>query len=159
MENPRTKAKRARKQRKEKEEERAATGPGHPARPPEIRRPSQKTPEAEPSQPGHPAPGPDIRPVARTSSPSRLCAAHPGRVPCTPSSLRLYILAHLLQVRVSIGLAHICVRALLIHLVTSPRRSRPLRRRSPKQIQDPFLAKNIKTSVRRRMVPLYPYLC
>ena len=39
---------------------------------PEIRRPSQKTPEAEPSQPGHPAPGPDIRPVAsrRTSGPA-----------------------------------------------------------------------------------------
>ena len=172
--------------------------PGHPARPPEIRRPSHKTPEAEPSHPGHPAPrpghparreppdirpssrksgapsqkldpaSPDIRPQrpdirrlgkARTSAPLCLCAAHLGRGPCTPSSLRLYILPLHLRFRVSIGLAHICVRALLIHLDTSPRSSRPLRRRSPKRIQDPFLGKTIKTSSWRRTVPLYPYLC
>ena len=69
---------------------------------------------------------------------------------------RLYILLHLLLVRVSIGLAHICVRALLIHWDTSPRSSRPYRRRSPKRIQDPSLGKNIKASSRRRTVPLYP---
>ena len=86
---------------------------GHPAQLPEIWRPIT---EAGPCQPGHPAPtpghpasreGPDIRPVARTSGPLCLRAAHLGRGPCTPSSLRLYILPHLLLVRVSKGLAHL----------------------------------------------------
>ena len=151
MENPRTKAKRARKQRKEKEEEPAATGyghpdkPGHPARPPKIRRPSQNAPEAEPSQPGHPARGPDIRlfPSRRTSGsqprqpdpacpesnrkaprpartsglPARtsdtcLCAEDGPRAHVSPShlplrGLALYILPHLLLVRVSVDLAHL----------------------------------------------------
>ena len=101
---------------------RKATGPGHPA-PARTSGPSRK--------PGHPAParksgahhrrhpklnqvspdirppGPDIRPVARTSGPLCLCAAHLGRGPCTPSSLRLYILPHLLLVRVRIGSSHL----------------------------------------------------
>ena len=63
--------------------------PGHPARPPEIRRPSQKTPEAEPSQPGHPArrEPPDIRPSSRKSgAPSqKLDPASPDIRPSTNS--------------------------------------------------------------------------
>ena len=105
--------------------------PGHTARGPDIRLfPSRRT---SGPQPGHPDPAypessetghssPDIRPAspdirhlakARTFGPTPghpaapcLRAAHLGRGPCTPSSLRLYILPHLLLVRVSIGLAH-----------------------------------------------------
>ena len=71
---------------------------------------------------------PDVRtPVSdRKSNPDRTpdtACAQPGLWPCislplTPSWLRLYIdHPHLLS-RVSKGLAHFCVRALLIHLVT-----------------------------------------
>ena len=74
--------------------------PGHPARPPEIRRPSQKTLEAEPSQPGHPAPRPghparreppDIRPSSRKSgAPSqKLDPASPDIRPQRPDIRRL----------------------------------------------------------------------
>ena len=121
MENPRTKAKRARKQRKEKEEEIAATGPGHPAQP---GHPDPAYPES--SEAGHSSP--DIRHLtkARTSGPTPghpappcLRAAHLGRGPCTPSSLRLYILLHLLLVRVSVDLAQVRDRASLIHRISS----------------------------------------
>ena len=92
-----------------------APKPEHPARrePPDIRPSSRKS--GAPSQKLDPA-SPDIRPQrqdirrlgkARTSGPLCLRAAHLGRGPCTPSSLRLYILPHLLLVRVSKGLAHL----------------------------------------------------
>jgi hypothetical protein len=92
-----------------------APRPGHPAPPeaPDIWRPIT---EAGSRQPGHPAPAPghpasrespDIRPDARTSGLPCLRAAHLGRGPCTPSSLRLYILPHLLLARVSIVIAHL----------------------------------------------------
>ena len=51
-------------------------------------------------RPGHSTRRPDIRPIC-------LRAAHLGRGPCTPSYIRLYILPHLLLVRVSKGLAHL----------------------------------------------------
>ena len=72
-----------------------------------------------------------------------------GQGPCIPHlplhGPRLYILLHLLLVRVSIGLAHLRDRALLIQVGSTPReRLRPLRRRSL-WIQDVLAEKNIKT--------------
>ena len=79
---------------------------------------------------------------------------HLDRGPCTLLSPRLYILLHLLLVRVSVGLAHLRDRATLIHIRSPPcERLRPLRRRSL-WIQDLLAEKNIKTSSRRRPTTL-----
>ena len=140
--------------------------PGHPAprpvhlarrEPPDIRPSSRKS--GAPSQKLDPA-SPDIRPQrpdirrlgkARTSGPLCLRAAHLGRGPCTPSSLRLYILL-LHHFIVSIGLAHMRDRALLIHIGSTPReRPQPLYGDDPPWIQDLLTEKTpIKTSSRRR---------
>ena len=67
---------------------------------------------------------------------------------------RLYILLHLHHLRISVGLAHLRDRALLIHIGSTPReRPQPLRRRSL-WIQDLLAEKNIKTSSRRRPATL-----
>ena len=87
--------------------------PGNPA-PPNPRATNATTPARTSG-----LPSPDIRRrlKARTSGLPFLCTVK-GRGPCIPSPPRLYIL-HLAQLsRVSKGLAHICVRDLLIHLDT-----------------------------------------
>ena len=126
-------------------------------------------------QPGHPAPSPgnpehanqraeesgnsspDIRPPARTSG-TYLCAENGPRAHVSPShlplrGLTLYILPHLLLVRVSVGLAHWRDRASLIHIGSTPReRLRPLRRRSTLDSR-PLTGRSpcgLKTSSRRR---------
>ena len=83
-----------------------------------------------------------------TGRPVPVCAQCSGPRPMYPLSHlplrgpRLYILLHLLLARVSIGLAHIRDRALLIHIGSTPREIlRPLFG------EDPF---GFKTSLRRR---------
>ena len=136
MENPRTKAKCARERRKKGQHLQAPDirPPG-----PDIRRPGhpgpgrksgatvQKTPVAQPLQPGHPAPrpghpasreGPDIRPPP--GHPAPVCAqcigpeAHVSLSHLPLRGPRLYIPLHLLLVRVSLVIAHLIPRALLI---------------------------------------------
>ena len=136
MENPRTKAKCARKRRKKGQHLQAPDirPPG-----PDIRRPGhpgpgrksgatvQKTPVAQPLQPGHPAPrpghpasreGPDIRPPP--GHPAPVCAqcigpeAHVSLSHLPLRGPRLYILLPLLHLRVSLEIAHLIPRALLI---------------------------------------------
>ena len=108
--------------------------PGHPASSPEIRTPPfQRATRLDPASPDIRPQRPDIQPDARTSAPC-LCAAHLGRVPCTPSPLRLYILPLHLCFRVSVVLAHL-----------KGDRAAPLRRRST-WIQDLLMEKTIKTS-------------
>ena len=87
---------------------------------PDIRCPIIERPEAGPRQPGHPARGPDIRLfVSRRTSgpqpghPAPACAQRTGQGPMYPPShlplrgLALYILPHLLLIRVSVDLAHL----------------------------------------------------
>ena len=146
MENPRTKAKCARKQRKEKEEVPAATATGHPT-PPSRRGPERDGRQAilqRPRRTGHLAPAqksgarhpesrrighssPDTRPPTWTSG-TCLCAENGPRAHVSPSHLplhgiALYILPHLLLVRVSKGLAHL--RQSFAHPYGSPPRERP----------------------------------
>ena len=142
--------------------------PGYPARCPEIRRPSPDSAETvDPARtsgliartsgasrrPEHPARRPAVRP------PLPACNAS-GTCPLYPFAPRLYILHPLPLSGVSLGLAHVCVRALLIHLVTSPRSSGPLRRRSPKRIQDPLLGWTpSRPPLGEERLLVYPYLC
>ena len=100
---PKYKDEGARREEPEKGYRTRTSGPGPDIRPlpqawtsgtsPKIRRPSQKTPEAEPSQPGHPArrEPPDIRPSSRKSgAPSqKLDPASPDIRPQRPDIRRL----------------------------------------------------------------------
>ena len=127
--------------------------PGNPA-------PRTRTYRSYRRQPGHLAPpeAPDIRPDARTFSPASLRIVK-GRSPCTSSPTRLYILLPLPLSRVSDGLAHIFCESLAHPLGYFSSELTTSSEKIPQADSRPLQGKTIKTSSRRRTVPLYPYLC
>ena len=99
------------------------------------------------------------RTFRRPELPALPACSHLGRGPCTLSSRKLYILLHLLLVRVSIGLAHISCESpcpstwyFSSELTTSSEKI-------PQADSRPLQGKTIKTSSRRRTVPFVSSPC
>ena len=98
------------------------------------------------------------RNLRRPELPALPARSHLGRGPCTLSPLRLYILIHPVRFRVSIGLAHICVRAFAHPLGYFSTEIRTSSEKIPQADSRPLSRQDHQGLHEEKNCPLYPYL-